>query len=72
MGESGQRDGRKGGVGTKLWCVQLCFTHPNQIKSNQVKSSQVKSIEGWVGLGWVGLGWVDCNDFFNEPATKVY
>jgi len=43
MGESGQRDGRKGGVGTKLWCVQLCFTHPNQIKS-----SQVKSIEGWV------------------------
>jgi hypothetical protein len=41
MGESGQRDGRKGGVGTKLWCVQLCFTHPNKIKSNQVKSSLV-------------------------------
>jgi hypothetical protein len=68
MGESGQRDRRKGGVGTKLWCVQLCFIHlKNQIKSNQIKSSQLKSsLVAWE------LGWVDCNDFFNEPATKVY
>lgn len=62
MGESGQRDGRKGGVGTKLWRVQLCFIHLKKIKSNQIKSSLV---------AWE-LGWVDCNDFFNEPATKVY
>jgi hypothetical protein len=57
MGESGQRDGRKGGVGTKLWRVQLCFIHLNKIKS---------SLVAWE------LGWVECNDFFNEPATKVY
>jgi len=57
MGESGQRDGRKGGVSTKLWRVQLCFIHLNKIKT-----SLVQSLEAWV----------DCNDFFNEPATKVY